>query len=160
MTAQKSWLVINRFEENFVIKECDKERGSERERERQETEEQVIFLLILLYYVGVAINTMIASRSVVTPLGTRIYLALAPQYLVNSEASRVLMLIFSILLQLRVSWGHRRGLKCLYLFTVLTFCTITPDRVLFFTIESLAQSYDGVLHWQMWMRYVLVFLPV
>ena len=66
----------------------------ERERERDETEEQVIFILVVLCYAAVAINAMITSRSVVTPLGTKTYRALAPQYLVKVEASRVMMVIF------------------------------------------------------------------
>ena len=116
-------------------------------RGRQETEEQVISLLILLYAAAaIAINIMIASRGIVTPVGTELYHVVAPRYLVKAEASRVVMLISSVLLQLHVSWGHRRGLKCLYLYSVLSFCTVAPDRTLVFMVQSLARSYDGVVN--------------
>ena len=108
--------------------------------------EQVISLLILLYDAAIAINTMIASRGIVTPVGTKLYHVVAPQYLVKAEASRVVMLISSVLLQLHVSWGHRRGLNSLYLYSVLSFCTVTSDRTLVFMIQSLPRSYDGVVN--------------
>ena len=48
--------------------------------------EQVICLLVLSYDAATAINAMIASRGLVTPLGTKTYHALAPQYLVKSRS--------------------------------------------------------------------------
>jgi hypothetical protein len=108
---------------------------------------RIISLLIPLYDAAIAINNMIASRGIVTPVGTKLYHVVAPQYLVKAEASRVVMLISSVLLQLHVSWGHRRGLKCLYLYSVLSFFfTVTTDRTLVFMIHSLARSYDGVVN--------------